>query len=53
MRVTAAVMAAVMYLGPLALLGDEVASAAPIVDPRAPIQFQPTVTQTSTGARTY
>ena len=49
MRVTAAIMAAVMYLGPLALLGDEVANAAPIVDPRAPIQFQPTVTQTSTG----
>ena len=49
MRVTAAVMASVMYLGPLALLGDEVANAAPIVDPRAPIQFQPTVTQTSTG----
>jgi filamentous hemagglutinin len=49
MRVTAYVMAAVMYLAPLVFLPDEVAQAAPIADPHAPIQFQPTVTQTSTG----
>ena len=49
MRSTAWVMAAVMYLSPVAFLFDEVAQAAPIVDPRAPVQFQPAITQTSTG----
>jgi filamentous hemagglutinin len=49
MRATASVMAAVMYLSPLLVLMDETAQAAPIVDPRAPIPFQPTITQTSTG----
>ena len=49
MRATASVMAVVMYLSPLLVLFDEIAQAAPIVDPRAPIQFQPTITQTSTG----
>ncbi|HDR8934503.1 beta strand repeat-containing protein [Burkholderia vietnamiensis] len=48
-KTTAWVMAAVMYLSPALFLADEVAHAAPIVDPRAPITFQPTVTQTSTG----
>ncbi|KVU02829.1 hypothetical protein WK62_17495 [Burkholderia ubonensis] len=48
-KVTAWVMAAVMYLSPALFLADEVAHAAPIVDPRAPITFQPSVTQTSTG----
>jgi filamentous hemagglutinin len=48
-RATAVVMAGVMYLSPIAFLYDEVAHAAPIVDPRAPISFQPSVTQTSTG----
>ncbi|WP_245982888.1 beta strand repeat-containing protein [Trinickia fusca] len=33
----------------MALLIDETAQAAAIVDPRAPIPFQPTITQTSTG----
>lgn len=49
MRTTAWLMAAVMYLSPAVFLADEVAHAAPIVDPRAPITFQPSVTQTSTG----
>ncbi|WP_232453080.1 filamentous hemagglutinin N-terminal domain-containing protein [Burkholderia ubonensis] len=48
-KVTAWVMAAVMYLSPALFLANEVAHAAPIVDPRAPITFQPSVTQTSTG----
>ncbi|WP_345817682.1 filamentous hemagglutinin N-terminal domain-containing protein (plasmid) [Paraburkholderia sp. PREW-6R] len=42
-------MAFVMYVAPIAFLFDEVAHAAPIVDPHAPIAFQPTVTQTSSG----
>ncbi|MEQ0777668.1 hypothetical protein ABLT15_35700 [Paraburkholderia tropica] len=49
-RVTAAIMAVVMYLAPAVLLCDEVARAAPIVDPRAPVPFQPTITQSSGGA---
>ena len=49
MRATAWVMAAVTYLSPIAFLYDEVAQAAPIVDPHAPITFQPTVTQSSAG----
>ena len=49
MRVTAAVMACVMYFAPAVFLADATAHAALIVDPRAPMQFQPTVTQTSTG----
>ncbi|WP_374711033.1 two-partner secretion domain-containing protein [Paraburkholderia terricola] len=46
---TASLMAAVMYLSPLLVLFDGVAQAAPIVDPRAPVQFQPSMTQTGTG----
>ena len=49
MKSTAGLMAAVMYLSPIAFLFDEVAQAAPIVDPRAPIQFQPAITQSSAG----
>ena len=49
MRVTAIVMVAVTYFAPAVFLADEVAHAAPIVDPRAPIPFQPTITQTSSG----
>ncbi|MFL9867292.1 filamentous hemagglutinin N-terminal domain-containing protein [Paraburkholderia fungorum] len=49
MKATACVMAVVTYLLPGMLTLDEVAHAAPIVDPRAPIPFQPTITQTSTG----
>ncbi|WP_407060526.1 filamentous hemagglutinin N-terminal domain-containing protein [Burkholderia stagnalis] len=49
MRVTALIMVAVTYFAPAVFLADEVAHAAPIVDPRAPITFQPSVTQTSTG----
>ncbi|WP_230877690.1 MULTISPECIES: filamentous hemagglutinin N-terminal domain-containing protein [unclassified Burkholderia] len=49
MRVTAIVMVAVTYFAPAVFLADEVAHAAPIVDPRAPIPFQPTITQTSAG----
>ncbi len=49
MRVTALVMTVVMYFGPAVLLADQTAHAAPIVDPRAPIQSQPTITQTSAG----
>nr|WP_249744583.1 filamentous hemagglutinin N-terminal domain-containing protein [Burkholderia pyrrocinia] len=49
MRGVAAVMAVVMYFAPAVFLADEVAHAAPIVDPRAPIPFQPTITQTSSG----
>ncbi|MCA7986914.1 beta strand repeat-containing protein [Burkholderia vietnamiensis] len=48
-KVTAWVMSVVMYLGPAVLLADEAAHAAAIVDPRAPIAFQPSVTQTSAG----
>ncbi|WP_414143698.1 filamentous hemagglutinin N-terminal domain-containing protein [Burkholderia stagnalis] len=49
MRVTALIMVAVTYFAPAVFLADEVAHAEPIVDPRAPITFQPSVTQTSTG----
>ncbi|WP_088502574.1 beta strand repeat-containing protein [Burkholderia ubonensis] len=49
MRATALIMVAVTYFAPAVYLADEVAHAAPIVDPRAPIAFQPSVTQTSTG----
>ncbi len=49
MKATACVMAVVTYLLPGVLMLDEVAHAAPIVDPRAPIPFQPAITQTSTG----
>ncbi|WP_080412168.1 filamentous hemagglutinin N-terminal domain-containing protein [Burkholderia ubonensis] len=49
MRATALIMIAVTYFAPAVFLADEVAHAAPIVDPRAPIAFQPSVTQTSTG----
>ncbi|KWC65233.1 filamentous hemagglutinin N-terminal domain-containing protein [Burkholderia ubonensis] len=49
MRATALIMVAVTYFAPAVFLADEVAHAAPIVDPRAPIAFQPSVTQTSTG----
>lgn len=49
MRATASVMAFVMYAALVSFLFDEVAQAAPIVDPRAPIQFQPSITQTSTA----
>jgi filamentous hemagglutinin len=52
MRATACVMAVVMYFAPAVLLADATAHAAPIVDPRAPIPFQPTITQTSTGVPT-
>ncbi|VWC41902.1 AAdhesin HecA family protein [Burkholderia lata] len=48
-KATAWVMTAVMYFAPAVFLADQTAHAAPIVDPRAPIPFQPTVTQTSTG----
>lgn len=49
MKATACLMAVVTYLLPGVLILDEVAHAAPIVDPRAPILFQPTITQTTTG----
>ncbi|UEP24006.1 filamentous hemagglutinin N-terminal domain-containing protein [Burkholderia ambifaria] len=49
MRGVAAVMAVVMYFAPAVFLADETAHAAPIVDPRAPIPFQPTITHTSSG----
>jgi filamentous hemagglutinin len=49
MRVIACVMALVMYYAPAVFLADQVAHAAPIVDPRAPLAFQPAITQTSTG----
>ncbi|MCA8202265.1 filamentous hemagglutinin N-terminal domain-containing protein [Burkholderia sp. AU33545] len=49
MRGVAAMMAIVMYFAPAVFLADEVAHAAPIIDPRAPIPFQPTITQTSAG----
>ncbi|WP_081060254.1 filamentous hemagglutinin N-terminal domain-containing protein [Burkholderia territorii] len=48
-RATAWIMTVVMYFSPAVLLMDQTAHAAPIVDPRAPISFQPSVTQTSTG----
>ncbi|UOB60234.1 filamentous hemagglutinin N-terminal domain-containing protein [Burkholderia pyrrocinia] len=48
-KATAWVMTVVMYFSPAVLLADQTAHAAPIVDPRAPIPFQPSITQTSTG----
>ncbi|KVQ47179.1 filamentous hemagglutinin [Burkholderia territorii] len=48
-KATAWIMTVVMYFSPAVLLMDQTAHAAPIVDPRAPISFQPSVTQTSTG----
>ncbi|SIT35568.1 Filamentous haemagglutinin family outer membrane protein [Paraburkholderia ribeironis] len=50
MRSVAALMATVMYFAPAVFLADATAYAAVIVDPRAPVPFQPTVTQGSTGA---
>ncbi|WP_245254502.1 filamentous hemagglutinin N-terminal domain-containing protein [Paraburkholderia sp. LEh10] len=49
MRATAWLMAGVMYFAPAVFLADATAHAAPIVDPRAPIAFQPTVTQSAGG----
>ncbi|WP_407973064.1 filamentous hemagglutinin N-terminal domain-containing protein (plasmid) [Burkholderia pyrrocinia] len=48
-KATAWVMSVVMYLSPMVFLAEQTAHAAPIVDPRAPITFQPSVTQTSAG----
>jgi len=48
-KATAWVMTVVMYFSPAVLLMEQTAHAAPIVDPRAPIPFQPSVTQTSAG----
>lgn len=48
-KATAWVMSVVMYLSPAVLLIDQTAHATPIIDPRAPISFQPSVTQTSAG----
>ncbi|CAN0640349.1 filamentous hemagglutinin N-terminal domain-containing protein [Burkholderia cepacia] len=48
-KATAWVMSVVMYISPAVLLVDRTAHAAPIIDPRAPITFQPSVTQTSSG----
>ncbi|WP_261318201.1 two-partner secretion domain-containing protein [Burkholderia cepacia] len=48
-KATAWVMSVVMYLSPAVFLIDQTAHAAPIIDPRAPIPFQPTVTATSSG----
>ncbi|MFP6557908.1 putative toxin [Paraburkholderia sp. B3] len=42
-------MAGVMYFAPAVLLADQTAHAAPIVDPHAPVPFQPAVTQSSAG----
>ncbi|MFP6560606.1 filamentous hemagglutinin [Paraburkholderia sp. B3] len=42
-------MTVVMYFAPAVLLADQTAHAAPIVDPRAPVPFQPTMTQGSAG----
>ena len=49
MRAVAVLMTLVMYFAPAVFLADATAHAAPIVDPRAPVPFQPTITQTSTG----
>lgn len=43
------VLAVVTYFAPAMFLGDETAHATPTIDPRAPIPFQPAVTQTSAG----
>ncbi|WP_244136727.1 filamentous hemagglutinin N-terminal domain-containing protein [Burkholderia vietnamiensis] len=48
-KATAWIMTVVMYFAPTVFLADQTAHAAPIIDPRAPITFQPSVTQTSTG----
>ncbi|WP_324658432.1 two-partner secretion domain-containing protein [Burkholderia thailandensis] len=49
MGVTAIIRVAFTYFSPAALASGEVARAAPILDPRTPIPFLPTVTQASTG----
>lgn len=49
MRMPAVVMTVVMYFAPAVLLVDQAAHAAPIVDPRAPVPFRPTITHSSTG----
>ena len=49
MRAVAVLMTLVMYFAPAMFLADATAHAAPIVDPRAPVPFQPAITQTSTG----
>ncbi|MBN3776639.1 filamentous hemagglutinin N-terminal domain-containing protein [Burkholderia sp. Ac-20345] len=41
-----------MYLSPVVFLSEQTAQAAPIVDLRAPISFQPTTTATSRGTPT-
>src|SRR5450830_1601615 len=48
-RVTAALLIMVLQLTWLSLCVNDVAQAATIADPRAPIVFAPTITQTSTG----
>nr|WP_322010030.1 hypothetical protein [Paraburkholderia sp. J12] len=48
-RLTARLMSVVMYFAPAVLLADQTAHAAPIVDPHAPITFQPTLTQSGGG----
>ncbi|WP_321899887.1 two-partner secretion domain-containing protein [Paraburkholderia heleia] len=45
----ATLMVVVMYFAPVVAQLDEAAHATPIVDPHAPITFQPTVTQSSGG----
>ncbi|WP_244130420.1 filamentous hemagglutinin N-terminal domain-containing protein [Burkholderia latens] len=49
LKATAWLMTVVMYFSPAVFLADQTAHAAPITDPRAPIPFQPSVTQTSAG----
>jgi filamentous hemagglutinin len=49
MRATACLMAVVMYVAPAVFLADQAAHAAPIVNPQAPVPFQPTVTQSGSG----
>ena len=48
-KAIACLMAVVLYLSPIAFEFDEIAQAAPIVDPHAPVVFQPSITQSSTG----
>ena len=48
-RVTAAILIMVLQLTWLSVCTSDVAQAATIVDPHAPILFTPTLTQTSTG----
>ncbi|RQS15811.1 hypothetical protein DIE06_21485 [Burkholderia sp. Bp8998] len=47
-KATAWIMTVAMYFGPAVLLMDQTAHAAPIVDPRAPIPFQPSVAGNTT-----